>query len=277
MIIVADSGSTKTDWRIINDNSQFAFSTIGLNPLFVSSTDVVNELQKNFPADISKIEKVFFYGASCSSDERCSIINNGLSAFFINSEINVYHDMLGAARALFGTEKGIVGILGTGSNTCLYNGKEITKNIGGLGYILGDEGSGAFLGLKLIKHYLNNELPINIQEKFYGEFNLSRNDIITSVYNNDKPNRFLASFSKFIAENKSDKFISKLLIRSFEEFFSKHILKYEDYKAHEIRLTGSVAWVYKKELDIAAKSLDVKISKIIKFPINLLCEYHKDN
>ncbi len=274
MIIVADSGSTKTDWRLIDNDNQIAFSTIGLNPMFVNSNNVVAELQENFTEDISKVEKVFFYGSGCSSEERCNTIKTGLSAFFTNSEINVYHDMLGAAHALYGNEEGIVGILGTGSNTCMYNGKEITENIGGFGFILGDEGSGAFLGLKLIKHYLNNELPQNILNSFDKKYNLIKNDIINAVYNGNKPNRFLASFSKFLNENKEDKFISDLLISSFYEFLSKHILKYDNYKDYEIRLTGSVASIYEKELKIAATKLDIKISKIVTFPIDSLCEYH---
>ena len=204
MILVADSGSTKTNWGLVdNENNVVSFQTIGLNPFYVTKGIVKNELLLHFPSDINTnyIKNIYFYGAGCSSTERCNIIKSGIEYLFKKAKVYVAHDLIGAARALFGNEKGIVAILGTGSNAACFDGKKITKNISSLGYILGDEGSGAYLGKMFITDFLNNELPNNLYNKFINEYEITKENILDAIYSKPFPNRFLASFTRFLLHN----------------------------------------------------------------------------
>lgn len=277
MILIADSGSTKTNWKLISENNNvLSFDSVGLNPIFMDSIQIASETGKlNF--NKTKVKKVFFYGASCSSNSRCSIVEDGLKMTFKNAIIEVNHDMLGAARSLYKNKTGLVGILGTGSNSCLYNGKNIIYQVGGLGFILGDEGSGADLGKRLIKNYMLNNLNSNIKNDFDKEFNLSRDEIIKKVYKEQNPNRFLASFAKFILKNKNDNIVNDLIHKSFFDYFNLHYLKFKNYKSHEIRLTGSIAYNFKNEIIETANKLDLYISEITNFPIDGLVDFHLKN
>ncbi|MCG8411874.1 MAG: ATPase [Bacteroidales bacterium] len=277
MIIVADSGSTRTDWVVIKEKEIFStFNTIGFNPYFVKAEEIKSELEQNFPCTINleDISNVYFYGSGCSSFEMNQEIHKRLSSFFTKSEIEVEHDLLAAARALFGNDEGIAVILGTGANTCHYNGKDIIKNVTSLGFILGDEGGADHLGKLFIQDYLNEDLPVDISEKFYSEFRLSKTQIFQAVYKKAHPNRFLASFSKFIRENSNSKAVLDIIERSFNQLFVKHICKYENYKELPLRATGSVAFFYEKELNEVAKKYDTKFEKIIREPIDSLTQYH---
>jgi N-acetylglucosamine kinase-like BadF-type ATPase len=280
MILVADSGSTRTNWIVIeNQTIHSTFDTIGFNPYFTNRKEIKAELSSNFPKSINqnRIGKIHFYGSGCSSDKMNRIIYNGLHSFFQNSIIHVEHDLLAAARALFQNESGIAVILGTGANTCLYNGSEITRNITSLGFILGDEGGGDYLGKLFIQAYLNKELPSEIEDKFSKEFKLSANDILHAVYKKPNPNRFIASFTKFILTHSETPIISEIITKSFHDLFTKHISKYEDYCNAKIRVTGSIAFYFKNYLHIAAKNFNAKIDLIEKEPIQLLAKYHLNN
>jgi len=274
MILIADSGSTKTDWRLVDNSGKMrAFNTIGLNPIFIDSKGIAEETNKmNF--DKSKVTKVFFYGASCSSELRCDIVKSGLKQTFCNAAIYVNHDMLAAARSLFKNSEGLVGILGTGSNSCLYDGKNITKQIGGLGFILGDEGSGADLGKRLIKQYMLNNFDKKLKSLFDNEFNLSREQIINFVYKGDNPNRFFAKFAMFISKNRNNKIISDIIKGSFSEYIKLHFLRYNNFYNYKIKLTGSIAYNFKNEIIAEAKKLNVNISEFVNYPINGLVDYH---
>lgn len=277
MIIVADSGSTCTDWIIIKKNQiSKSFKTKGFNPYFTKSEEITRELVDKFPEaySINEIESVHFYGAGCSSEEMNSIIRDGLAPFFKNSNIEVNHDLLAAARALFMEEEGIAVILGTGSNTCHYNGKDIVKNITSTGFILGDEGGGDYLGKLFIIDFLNNEMPENIRLKFINEFKLSTNRILSAIYKEPYPNRFLASFTKFILDNSNDNYIINIINKSFTDLFEKHICKYENYKNLKIRLTGSISFYFEKFIRKVANDFNASIDLIEKEPITRLAQYH---
>ncbi len=276
MILVADSGSTKTEWALIkNKNEILAFTTIGLNPVFVDSATIISTIKSTEIINYNQqISEVYFYGAGCASKERASIIENPLEDLFHKAKIIVDTDLLGAAISLFGEEKGIVGILGTGSNTGVCSRGEITQNIKSLGYILGDEGSGSCIGKTFIKHFLNNELPKEIHEKFDAEYNITLNQIITKVYKEQFPNRFLASFMPFIYQNKNNEFVHNLLKNSFVNFFQKTILKYPSFDKLELRLTGSISFYFQDIIKEVSNNQNVKLSTTTKSPINNLVSFY---
>ncbi len=276
MILLADSGSTKTEWVLLDGNTVKAkFFTAGLNPYFVDSEFVTAEVKKHFPSEIDsgKVEEIYFYGAGCSSAGRCEVIRSGLAAIFDNAAVNVNHDIYGAAVALFGNNPGIAMILGTGSNSCVYNGSEITANIPALGYILGDEGSGAFFGLQLVKDYLNNEMPAQIREKFAEKYPLTREEIIDSVYKKPFPNRFLASFAPFLSEYKTDEYIKKMVSEGFELFFKRHILPYDNAHGYSLGCVGSVGYFLADILEETSKKFNFDKIRIIRSPMDGLVDF----
>ena len=279
MLLIADSGSTKTDWRLIDENNKnHHFSTQGLNPYFLNSEDIITILNKELLSVISIDTNVpleiCFYGAGCGAEEKKEIVRTALHHAFPKSSIEVNTDLLGAARALCGTEPGIAAILGTGSNSCFYDGKNIVENRASLGYILGDEGSGAHLGKTFIQAYLNQEIPKELSARFYEHFKLNTSDILDAVYKKTMPNRFLASFSKFIYQNLKEQYIIDLVIDSFEQFFDKHICKYGNYKELRLSCVGSVAFYYSNILRGVALKKGVAIDKIVETPIAGLGLYH---
>jgi len=280
MILIADSGATKADWRFIDkDGSVSTFSAAGLSPLFWTSKEMSDEIDKKFPKRIkSKIKSekttIYFYGTSCSSKERIKIVHTALKKVFPKSKIEINHDILAAARALLGSKKGIACILGTGSNSCYYDGKKITQMKGGLTYILGDEGSGAHIGLEFMKAFLNNELPEKVHKTFLKEYRLTKDKIFDAVYQKKYPNRFLASFAKFINEHIEYPFIEKLVKQCVTEFFEKTICKYENHMNVPVGFVGSIASYFKNILLDVAKEKGVAVNKIIGNPIDELVKFH---
>jgi len=280
MILIADSGSTKTNWRLIDDGNKIhQYSTVGLNPYFCNTKEISNAIRHELvpdlkPETLNHKLQTFFYGAGCSSKDKCKIVELALKENFRNANIEVHHDLLGAARALCGHEEGIAAILGTGSNSCYYDGKKIVENIPALGYILGDEGSGAYMGKKLIRVYLNKELPKELSEKFDKRFQLSKDDILEAVYNKPHPNRVLGSFSKFLSQNLEDPYVVQLIYSAFEDFFDKRICKYAKHKEVKMSCVGSVGFHFSKILKAVASDNGVTINKIIETPIAALTLYH---
>jgi glucosamine kinase len=280
MMLIADSGATKADWKFIDkEGSLSSFSTIGFNPLFWTSKQITTEIIKSFPkkirAEISKQKsRIYYYGTSCSSKERKKTIFSALNKVFPKSKIVVNHDMLAATHAICGNKKGIVAILGTGSNSCYYDGKKITEVIGGFAFILGDEGSGAHLGLEFIKAFLNNDLSEKVHKAFLKEYHLTKDKIFDTVYNKKSPNRFLATFAKFIYLHIDDSFLQRLVRNSFAEFFEKTICKHENHKQVPVGFVGSIASNFKNILYEVAKENGVTINKIIQNPIEELVKYH---
>jgi len=276
MILIVDSGSTKTDWRLVKNNEEnLSFETIGFNPYFIDSASILNELTGSKLAEIRKdVTQVFFYGAGCSSKDKCKVIFNPLNTFFCNARIEVEHDMLAAARATCGKEKGMVAILGTGSNSCLYNGHTITENVAALGYLLGDNGSGADIGKTFIKAFLGKELPSVVEQDFNEQYGLNITDILDAVYKQALPNRFLAGFSLFVHQHLDNPSIVKMVEQRFDLFFEKNICNYSNYQDYPLHLVGSIAANYQPLIEKIAAKYSVKIGSVIKQPIKELVKYH---
>ena len=284
IILIADSGSTKTDWCLLDEQrNEYRFKTGGFNPYFQDTSTMYSDLNEQLLPEIIKsavpgIESnrlhIYFYGAGCSSEKKCDVVRRALQLSFPEANVNVEHDLLAAARALCGRESGIVAILGTGSNSCYYDGNSIIQNVSSLGFILGDEGSGAHIGKLFIQDYLNNDLPGNIAQKFYESYQLNKDLILDAIYKKEMPSRFLASFSKFIRENKEEQYLNDLVDLSFRQFFSKHICKYPNYRDVNMNCVGSVAYHFSEPLRAIADKRGVVINKIIESPIDDLTNFH---
>ena len=276
MQLIADSGSTKTNWSVVDKGIQHKkFLTTGINPFYQSEeeiTSLVNEFVLNEVSSFH-IEMIWFYGAGCAFPDKKSMIHNALSASFKNAVIEVESDLLAAARSLFQNEEGIACILGTGSNSCHYDGNQIIQNVSPLGFILGDEGSGAVLGKLLVADCLKNQLPDWLKEKFLDEYELTPAILLENVYKKPFPNRFLARFTPFLNEHIEESTIFNLVYNSFEAFFVRNIFQYplENLK---VSFTGSVAWNFRDTLEIVASECNIPIEKIVQDPMEGLILYH---
>lgn len=277
MILIADGGSTKTDWRLIHEGKEYKrIQTSGFNPYLVGSNQIEEILWKELQPHINNtaVSSVYYYGAGCSSPVKNMIVETAFEKVFPNARLNISHDLLAAAHALCGDEEGIAAILGTGSNSCYYDGKEIKDGIFSLGYFFGDEGSGAYLGKQLLIAYLHHELPEEIDSKFREEYNLSNENILDSVYTKPAPSRFLASFSKFINENRNYPFIYGLITEAFKAFYKYQVCCYAKYQEVPVHFVGSVAFHYKDILTEVGLEFGIKTGKFIQAPIDGLVEYH---
>ncbi len=275
-LLIADSGSSKTQWVVIKkDRLLLSTQTKGINPYFQSYEEVCTEIRYALKDTLKEvfIDEVFFYGAGCTSDKK-EILHQALSRYSPSSNIYIYSDLLAAARASCGNEKGIVCIAGTGSNSGFYDGKQIVKNIPPLGFILGDEGSGAALGKLLISEVLKGLLPASLRNAFFERFGLTCETILDKVYHQPFPNRFLAGFSPFLTEYIEVPEIRLIVANNFRSFFKRNIMQY-DYKHYPSHFTGSIAYFYKEILTETANELGVGIGKIIQAPMSGLIDYHK--
>lgn len=276
-LLIAESGSTKTDWVLVSDHGEQAFKTKGINPQILSLEtiqDIIgNELLGQL--EVKEIDTICFYGAGCSSPDRQKIISDILSNNFNCNSITVEHDLLAAARACSQNEKGITCILGTGSNTCLYNGANIELNIGGYGYILGDEGSGAHLGKLLMKAYLNQSLDSELIEALNDNLSLGKEKIFKNVYKYEAPNQYLASFAPFIAKHKTRQCIKEIINQSFQSFVEQHLMHYPRNNSYDINFVGSVAHHFRDELELILNKNGFKMGKVVQQPITELIQYHK--
>jgi glucosamine kinase len=279
MLVIVDSGSTKADWQIVYpDGKKELISTMGFNPFFHNSERVVSELKKDFTThvDCPKVKQLYFYGAGCSDDERCKTIKLGLSIIFPNATIEVHHDLLACARATCGTNPGISCIIGTGSNTCLYDGHDIIDNVSNLGYLLGDEGSGSHLGKMLIRAYFYRELPEDIKANFELAYPEGKRAILNKIYG-DAPNVYLASFAKFVSSHKDNFYIQKLVSQAFEQLIQRHILKYNGCHTIPIHFIGSIAFHFQDILRMTLEIYELQLGIVIKKPIDNLVDYHLKN
>lgn len=278
-VLVADGGSTKTEWILFNTREQYAsFTTPGINPFYQETDGIIDSikpiLEKNV---IIQPDFIYFYGAGCGSEQKQEIVSNALKYIYSSSNIFVGSDLLGAARSLCQNNSGIACILGTGSNSCYYDGHEIVSHISPLGYILGDEGSGAVLGKKLISDILKNQLPAIVSEKFFDTYQLDVNSILDSAYKQPFPNRYLAQFSKFIYDNLNIPEVEKIVLESFEEFITRNVLQYEQVNTAGLYFTGSIAHYFQNQLLSILNAFNLKPSKITKTPLKDLIVYHKQN
>ncbi len=280
MILIADCGSTKIDWCVVNDGKVVEqIFTSGINALLMTEEQIRETLAAELAEKVKgyAIESVYYYGAGCLFDDICANVRRAIAHNVPTAKtIEVHSDLLAAARALCGQNEGIACILGTGSNSCYYNGKEIVDNVSPLGYILGDEGSGAVLGKLLVGDVLKNQLPKELCEKFLAEYDLDRQKIIEGVYKKPAANRFLASLSPFLIKNIEEPAIHRLVLNAFKSFFVRNIENYSNYKSMPVSFVGSVAFYYKDVLAEAAKALDITIGTIIKSPMEGLVKYHSN-
>lgn len=276
MKLIADSGSTKTAWKLISNSGLVkSIYTSGINPFFRNEDDIFEELSlKLLPETGSDVSEIYFYGAGIINVEKGMIISNALSRIYKSAIVNTYSDVLASAHALFGHKSGIACILGTGSNACLYNGKEIVKGISPLGFILGDEGSGAVMGRKLIGDFLKEVMPEDLRIIFSNQFNISREEILNRVYRTEKPNKFLAQFTIFLFENIEKEYCADFVTQNFSEFFARNICKIDDFNSYNLGFCGSVAWYFQEILTKVAKNNGFDNLTIIKDPIDQLEKYY---
>ncbi len=276
MFIIVDSGSTKADWQIVHaDGTRELVSTMGFNPFFHDADRIETELKKDFTQKVAvdNVQSVFFYGAGCSDVMRCAIIKEGLIRIFKHADITVDHDLLAAARACCGVKAGVACIIGTGSNTCLYDGEKITDNVTNLGFLLGDEGSGSHLGKRLIRAYFYRELPEEIKSAFEKTYGSDKRIILNNIYG-ASPNVYLASFATFVSQHKNHFFIQELVSQSFKELITRHILKYEGCHSLPINFVGSIAHHFRDILKVCLEKYHLKLGQVVKKPIDNLVEYH---
>ena len=279
MILLADSGSTKTDWCLAeNGKALKSIKTRGTNPFFQTEDEIAAEIEASLLPELpsNEIDDVFFYGAGCTAEKQ-PVLEAALRRHLnVKGRLEVASDMLAAARSICGHEPGIACILGTGSNSCFWDGEKIADNVSPLGYILGDEGSGAVLGKLLVGDVLKKQLPEELCEKFLKEYELDRQKIIESVYKKPAANRFLASLSPFLSKNIEEPAIHRLVLNAFKSFFVRNIENYKDYKNYAVSFVGSVAYYYREVLEEAAKAVDIKIGTVIKSPMEGLVKYHSN-
>lgn len=280
MYLIADGGATKTDWALVDNGKLISrIYTLGMNPFQASEEIIENivrdELVTQLPAQAIS-PSIFFYGAGCTP-EKCIVIKGILSKFFPESNIFVSSDLLGSARGLCGHQPGIACILGTGSNSCYYDGENIAENTPSLGYVLGDEGSGAVIGKTLVADILKGIMPEHITKKFYEETQLTKADILDKVYRQPMPSRFLASMTPFVSRHKEEEpFLRDLAVRNFRLFFSRCIVPYK--RPHlKVNFIGGLAFSFETELKEAAAAEGFEVGKIAKGPMEGLILYHSES
>jgi N-acetylglucosamine kinase-like BadF-type ATPase len=279
MQLIADSGSTKTSWRLVKSlNDVKKASTIGYNPHYFTTEKMEASLRADLlpllNVSTEEIKEIYFYGAGCSSVVSNKIVEDAFKSIFNNAMIEVDHDLLGAARALCGKEAGIAGILGTGSNSCSFDGKNITDNVTSLGFMLGDEGSGASLGRQLVKAFFYRDLPKDISEKFYNAYKMDKDAIFHNVYKSALPSRYMAQFSKFISANIEHPVIYNLVKAEMTRFVDTQISKYENIEKLPIHLLGSVAFYFRDIIQTIFDERGYTLGRIIREPIETLVDYH---
>lgn len=278
MKLIAESGSTRTEWALVEDNHlvQRVF-TEGLNPFFQTRREISRSVRLGLPESFfkKKLDQVYYYGAGCSSYEKKNILGASLVAQF-KTPIQVESDLLAAARGLFKCEAGIACILGTGSNSCFYDGKIIVKNVKAAGYILGDEGSGAVLGKLFLADLLKGLAPKELANEFHEKFRISVNDVMESVYNLPFPNRFLGTIAYFLGDYMDNEYVYNLLTNNLRSFFNRNVCQY-DYINYPTRFVGSLAYAYPDILQEVAQEFGVEIDVIEETPMNGLIEFHSMN
>lgn len=276
-LLIADSGSTKTDWRFIDDNREIiAFRSEGYNPWLVDTEQMEASMRREVLVQLGKQKpaEIFFYGAGCGTPEKKEMVSSALSKVFGEAAIEVDTDLLGAARSLCGPEHGIAAILGTGSNSCSFDGVNIIDNRPSLGYVLGDEGSGAALGKELLRKFLYDDLELRLKENFVKRFNLTRPQILDHIYKEPLANRYLASFSKFIFQNIEHPQCAEMVIENFRGFFTHHILRYPNAKELPLHVTGSVGFYFSNLLRRVSEEQGMRLGRVTETPIAGLLNYH---
>ena len=278
MILIADSGSTKTSWRLADNSGKgIEFETTGYNPCYANGDDLIKILKLNLPDnfDMAAIDELAFYGAGIYKN-KINILRNALQPIFPNARIEVVSDLTGAARSLLGRSPGFAAILGTGANSCLYDGDKIIKNISPLGFLLGDEGSGAYMGKIIIRDYIREYMPKELRNIFWQTYKLNSEQLIEQIYSAQMPNRYCASFTRFLTGSAAghEYFEQRVIRDSFRCFFNSIVKLYPDYKKYSLNCVGSTGWIFREQLAEIAAEFGMKTGKIIANPMEGLVNYH---
>jgi glucosamine kinase len=274
--LIADSGATKAEWVLVGEGRKKTIFTQGISPYFLDTAQVGQLVDQELKQKIKNVEvdEVYYYGTGCSNAENAKSIKKALQKLFTGAKIEVNTDLMAAARAVCGDQKGIAAILGTGSNSCYFNGKNILKNSPGLGYVLGDEGSGAYLGKKVIQYYLYNTFDDDLRALFDAKFVTSQVEILDNVYKQPLPNRYLAGFTMFLAENRGHYMIENIIEDGLNDFFFQHLCKYNEVWKYPVNFVGSVADGFKDVIQQLCSSYEFELGNILKNPMQGLVKYH---
>jgi N-acetylglucosamine kinase-like BadF-type ATPase len=278
MVAIVDSGSTKSDWVILDDFKKIFLKTetIGFNPNFINKELIVPEIEKNTSLLSVKnsIKKIYFYGSGCGVQQNCDTIIDELGKVFIDAEIIVREDLMAAAYAAYQDKPAIVCIMGTGSNSCYFDGKDIDIKLPSLGFLMGDEGSGSAIGKQLVRRFFMQKLPADLHHEFEEIYHLTIDEALKNMYHTTRPNAYLANFNKFVVERKDHPYLKKMVFEEMINFFDYQVLPYEESKDAEINFIGSIAYYYEDILRSAAAELNLNVGQIVQKPIESLVNYH---
>ncbi len=277
MILIADSGSSKTDWRVIQKNGSVAqFRTIGFNPYYQTKKDMIAGLNAPPLLELKQqVDEVHFYGAGCTSQVNQESVRQAINSLYPAARVFVDHDLLASARATCGHEPGIACILGTGSNSGDYDGEYITHSRPSPGYLLGDEGGGSYIGKHFLQDFIYDDMPASIREACIKAYDLSIFEIQDNVYKKPFPNRYMAGFCTFITQHKSDPYCYRLIYDGFKDFFYRHVMRYDNYQEKPVNFIGSIAYYNHDVLRKVGEDLQIQIKTIIETPIAGLTLYHQ--
>ncbi len=275
--LIADSGATKAEWCLLKNGRKRTIFTQGISPYFLNTEQIFHLLETELKPRLRKEEigEVYYYGTGCANPLNARSVKKAISRSFKMAKVEVTHDLMGAARALCGRDKGVACILGTGSNSCFYNGKKILKNSPGLGYVLGDEGSGAYLGKKVIQYYLYGTFDDELRGRFDLTYTTNASEILENVYKKPLPNRYLAGFARFLADNRGHYMIENIIEDGLNDFFFNHLCKYREAWSLPIHFAGSIAFGFKDVLQQLCNSYEFELGRVMKNPMEGLIEYHR--
>ena len=277
MILIIESGSTKSDWVLLNQSEKTYFSTIGLNPYFHTEQDVEQAIRSNsgLLSLCNDVSAIYFYGAGCSADHLNAIIARGIQNVFTHAVVSVDHDLNACAYATYGGEPAISCIIGTGSNSCFFDGEVVSEQLPALGYILGDEGSGTYMGKRLLADFLYHRLPEEMATAFEKETGLDKDSIVHNVYKQPNANVYLASFVPFIQKFSQTSYVKELVLNGFKQFLDVHVCCFDNYKNYPVHFVGSISRIFKSELEEACRHFDIKLGNIVQKPVDGLVQYHE--
>ncbi len=275
--LIADSGATKAEWCLLKNGRKKTLFTQGISPYFLNTEQIYQLLEKELKPRLRKedIHEIYYYGTGCANPLNARSVKKALRKSFSGAKVEVTHDLMGAARALCGRDKGVACILGTGANSCYYNGKKILKNSPGLGYVLGDEGSGAYLGKKVIQYYLYGTFDDELRGRFDLTYTTNASEILENVYKKPLPNRYLAGYARFLADNRGHYMIENIIEDGLNDFFFTHLCKYREAWSLPIHFAGSIAFGFKDVLQQLCNSYEFELGRVMKNPMEGLIEYHR--
>lgn len=275
-ILIADSGATKTAWRLLENGKKSTFYTKGISPYYMTQHEMIQLMRKEFPKKIlsKSIHQVHYYGTGCKTKTKANIVMRAIKALYPDASIHVTHDLMGAAIATCGNEKGIACILGTGSNSCYFNGSRLVANSPGLGYVLGDEASGAYFGKILLQHFLYKKLDDLLEKSFINIFKTNKEEILHHVYKEPFPNRYLAGFAKFLSMHRGHYIIENIIEDGFHAFMGTHLLSYPQSARVPVHFVGSIAFHFKDKIDELCKVYGFRLGQVIQNPIDGLTHFH---